>query len=187
MQKRLTRRAVLGGMAASASTALLAASGGRTVLADGGGNAQRDRRVPPIVQQWADAWNAQAPAQMAALFTADGVYEDFAFEAQFQGQQGVALWVSITTASIRDVKVEIIDAFRRGDRAAVTWRFSGTDIGAIAPDLPPTGKFFSVPATSFFELDGPLISRVSDYYNLATLLRQIGLPAGAYVPPTATP
>lgn len=184
MNHRLTRRTALGGMAASA--ALLALAGEPPVAAAAAAR-HRDRRVPQIVQQWADAWNAHAPEHLAALFTEDGVYEDLAFEVRFQGKQGVATWASITTASIGDAKIEILDAVRRGDRAAATWIFSGTDIGALAPELPPTGKSFSLRAMSVFELDGPLLRRVADHYNLATLLRQLGLPADAYVPQAVAP
>jgi steroid delta-isomerase-like uncharacterized protein len=124
---------------------------------------------------------------MAALFTGDGLYEDFAFQTAFRGKQGVALLVAITTASIRDAKVELVDAFRLGDRAAARWTFSGTDTGAFARGLPPTGRSFSLPVASLFELQGPLIRRAGDYYDLATLLRQLGLPAGAYAPPATPP
>lgn len=73
---------------------------------------------------------------MAALFTDDGIYEDFAFQTSFRGTPGVARWVAITNASIRHAKVELVDAFRVGDRAATRWIFSGTDTGAFARDLP---------------------------------------------------
>ncbi len=187
MGARLTRRTILGGTVVGAGAALLGASGGGAVAASGGtqgGGREDAAMVPRIVQQWADAWNAADPARMAALFTDDGVYEDFAFQARFQGREGIALWVSITSASIRDARVELVDAFHAGDRAAARWIFSGTDTGAFARDLPPTGKSFSLPVASLFELEGQLIRRVGDYYNLADLLRQIGLPAGAYTPPT---
>lgn len=36
---------------------------------------------PEIVQAWADAWNAADGSAMSRLFTADGVYEDYAFQA----------------------------------------------------------------------------------------------------------
>lgn len=51
---------------------------------------------------------------------------------------------------------------------------------------PPTGKSFSVPAASIFEMKGDKIRRVDDYYNLADLLGQLGLQPGAWVPPPAS-
>ena len=175
----VTRRAALrgvgGGVVAFAAGAAPRASAQATPTA-----------VPPIVERWAAAWNAHSPEQLAALFTDDGVYEDLAFEFVMRGKRGVASWVTITLAGAPDARVELLYAFQAGDRAAAHWIFSGTHTGAWGPDLPPTGKAFSLPVASLFELEGDLIRRVGDYYNLATWLRQVGLPAGPYVPPGAS-
>lgn len=143
------------------------------------------RPAPRVVKQWAAAWNAGSPERMAALFTEDGVYEDHAFQVVFRGRDGVAQWVSITTGAIDDTHVEVTGAFRSGDRIAVQWTFSGTDSAGGLGGQPPTGKSFSVPAASIFEMKGNKIRRVDDYYNLADLLRQLGLPSGAPAQPTA--
>lgn len=141
--------------------------------------------APRVVRQWAAAWNTGSPEDMAALFTEDGTYEDHAFQAAFQGRDGAAQWISITNASIDDAHVEIHEAFRGGDRIAVQWTFSGKNTAGGLAGLPPTGKSFSVLAVSIFEMEGNKIRRVDDYYNLADLLRQVGLPSGAWVPPPA--
>jgi steroid delta-isomerase-like uncharacterized protein len=143
------------------------------------------RPVPRVVRQWADAWNNGSPERMAALFTDDGTYEDHAFQVAFHGKDGVAQWVSITTGAIDETHVEVTRAFRGGDRIAVEWTFSGKNTAGGLAGLPPTGKSFSVPAVSIFEMEGNEIRRVDDYYNLADLLRQVGLPSGAWVPPPA--
>jgi steroid delta-isomerase-like uncharacterized protein len=177
---RLSRRAALRG----------AVGGGVVALAGGTARASAQATptaVPPIVERWAAAWNAHSPEQMAALFTDDGVYEDLAFEFVWQGKEGVATWVTITLGGAPDTRVELVYAFQDGDRAAAHWIFSGTHTGQWGPDLPPTGQPFSLPVASLFELEGDLIRRVGDYYNLATWLRQVGLPAGPYVPPEASP
>ncbi|WP_329384633.1 SgcJ/EcaC family oxidoreductase [Streptomyces sp. NBC_01716] len=187
----LARRAAL-----SAATALLAlaamgtltagapaaASTGSAPTISAAYDAGHHDRVPRIAQQWASAWNDADPQKMASLFTKDGTYEDFAFQGAFHGKEGVAMWVSLTHQSIRDAKVTVTDAFRTGDRVSIRWVFSGTDTGAFAPDLPSTGKSFAVPATTVMELRNGRIKRTSDYYNLADVLRQVGLPAGAYTP-----
>lgn len=141
--------------------------------------AANQRSMPRVVREWASAWNAGSPERMAGLFTEDGVYEDHAFQVVFQGRDGVAQWVSITSEAIDDTHVEIHGAFRRGDRIAVQWTFSGTDSASGLGGQPPTGNSFSVPATSIFEMKGNKIRRVDDYYNLADLLRQIMPPADA--------
>ena len=131
------------------------------------------RSIPPVVQAWMDAWNTGDAEAMSALFTEDGVYQDFAFQAQVEGQEGVAFWVELTVQNIPDTRGEIIEAFRDGDRIAVKWTFSGTPL-RLGP-VEGNGKSFSVPAVSIFELEGEKIARVGDYYNRADLLGQLGL------------
>ncbi len=141
--------------------------------------------APRAVREWAAAWNTGDAGRMAALFTEDGAYEDHAFQVEFRGRDGIAQWVEITAGSIDDARVEVHEAFRHGDRIAVEWTFSGEDTAGGLAGQPPTGKSFSVPAASFFEVEGNKIRRVEDYYNLADLLRQLGLPADAWTPPPA--
>ena len=141
--------------------------------------------VPPIVQQWCTTWNTGDAKGMAALFVPAGIYEDFAFQAKSQSQAGVAQWVAITAKNIPNAHMQIIEAIQQGDRAAVKWIFSGTP-GALGT-TPSTGKSFAVAAVSFFELRGNRIVRVSDFYNLADILRQLGLPADSWTPPAAKP
>lgn len=142
------------------------------------------RPAPRVVRQWAEAWNSGSPEQMAGLFTDDGIYEDHAFQATFQGKDAVAQWVSVTTGAIDDVHVEVTGASRRGGLITVGWIFSGRDTAGGLGGQPPTGNAFSVPAVSTFQMKGNKIQRVDDYYDLADLLRQLYPPSGAQAPPT---
>lgn len=81
--------------------------------------------------------------------------------------------MNFTRSVVPDARIEVLDAFRAGDRIAVRWTFSGTPDADFAPGV--TGRSFSVPGSSVFELQGREIQRVSDYYNLADLNAQIGL------------
>ncbi|MFC6089675.1 ester cyclase [Saccharothrix lopnurensis] len=178
--------AVLGGAVAGAAPAPAPAPAPASVpVSAPGAHHDHAHRSTPIADEWAAAWNTNSPERMAALFTDTGSYTDHAFQATFTGKDGVAGWVANTHASIEDPRVEIVDAFRSGDRVAVRWEFSGTDIGSFAEHLPPTGKSFTVPVLTHFELKNGKIARCEDYYNLADLLRQVGLPSGVWTPPGA--
>lgn len=140
--------------------------------------------VPRVVERWATAWNTGYAELMASLFTANGVYTDQAFQASFRGREAIGQWVVITLDSITDARATIYDAFRAGHRAAVRWTFSGTftSVDPLPPDTDPRGKSFSVPALSYFSLSRRRIRGVEDVYNLADLMRQLGLPV-PYTPP----
>ena len=135
----------------------------------------------PIVAQWAAAWNAADADAMADLFTPGATYEDLAFQVAFTGREAIAQWVSITSGAIPDAHVKIDDAFRTGDRIAVRWTFTGTP--EAVGEVQASGESFTVPVVTLMELDGGRIARVTDAYNLADVLRQIGLPAGSWTPP----
>lgn len=164
----------------SAALMLAVALPGAAAAQDGSAAAE-PRPIPPIVEKWAKAWETDDAQGMADLFTEDGVYEDFAFQARFQGRDGVATWVKLTAENIPEVRAEILDAFQAGDRVAVRWVFHGTPLRFAA--IEATGKSFAVPAVTVFEMEGDRIRRASDYYNLADLFRQVGLPAGPWTPP----
>lgn len=138
------------------------------------------RPVPPVVARWMNAWNSGDTQALAALFTTNGVYQDFAFGARVEGREGVALWVELTVQNIPDARGTILDAFRIGDRAAVQWVVSGTPI-RMGP-VEGNGKSFSVPATSVFILEGERIQAVHDFYNRAEGLRQLGLSSDTFAP-----
>ena len=152
-------------------------------LRDLAGEARTDRPIPPIVKKWAAAWESSDAAGMAKLFTADGVYDDFAFQARSTGPAGIAMWVNITGHSLPGAKADILDVFQSGDRIAIRWMFNATP--AKGNPLRATGRSFSVPVVTVLALKGGLIQRDSDYYNLADVLRQLGLPAGPWTPPAS--
>lgn len=164
-------------LAASAVTALALSAGASAQEATTGA----ELALPPVVAAWAEAWNTADAEAMAALFAPDGVYEDWAFQAEFRGPEGAALWVELTAAAIPDARMEVLDAFREGDRIAVRWTFTGTPIRFA--DIPSTGESFSVPVVSVIETDGGRIARVQDAYNLADLFRQVGVDPSLWVPP----
>ncbi|MFE7413199.1 ester cyclase [Streptomyces laurentii] len=169
-----------GRQATPASAGAAQTAGGGKAQAEASG--RHDAGIPRVVTAWAEAWNSSNPQKMAALFTKDGVYQDNAFQGTMRGTKGVADWVTMTAQTIGDAHVEIVDAFRDGDRIAVRWKFSGTESGDFTKEYPATGKSFTVPAVTIMDLKGDKIQHLTDTYNLADLLRQSGLPAGAWNP-----
>jgi steroid delta-isomerase-like uncharacterized protein len=147
---------------------------------------EQSRQAPRIVRQWANAWNTLDGVAMGKLFAPRGIYTDHAFQASFTGPAGAEMWVGLTKRSISPASVTVKDAFSSGDQIAVSWTFSGTftDKAPFTPPYSAAGKSFSVPATSLFTVRHGRISSVDDYYNLADILRQAGLPAGPFTPPT---
>jgi ketosteroid isomerase-like protein len=71
---------------------------------------------------------------------------------------------------VPDLKLEVVRHMETGDRGSVEWVFSGTDVG-----LYKTGKKFSVRGASVYEMRGGKFSSNRDYYDAASIMRQVGV------------
>lgn len=139
--------------------------------------------MPDLIRAWLDAWNSTAPAtQLAALYAADGVYEDVPSLTHSQGGD-VHGFLAPFVKGVGDIKVTPMDAFATADWATLEYTFAGTDRGAIPGGH---GKPFSVRIATVFQLRGDKIARSSDYYDSTTIARQLGL-VPAPGTPAATP
>jgi ketosteroid isomerase-like protein len=70
---------------------------------------------------------------------------------------------------VPDLKLELVDCKADENGGWVEWTFSGTDKG-----LYKTGKKFSVRGASVFQLRGGKFSTNKDYYDAATIMKQVG-------------
>ena len=169
----IDRRTALVGGAALLATALGAARPARAQDAT-----PAAATAPEVVLAWVDAWVAADPAAVAALYAADGVYEDVPnnhriaaadIEASLAGYLG----------ALGDIVVELDSAHGDAGWAVVEWTLSATNQGLFADA--PAGTPFSVRNATVFALEGDAIARSADYYDNATILTQLGLlpPPGA--------
>ncbi|MEC3973841.1 nuclear transport factor 2 family protein [Amycolatopsis sp. H20-H5] len=138
-----------------------------------------DTQNAPIIDvaaAWASAWSGTDPQALATLFTPDATYTDLAIQVVCEGQDGVAEWKQRTDQLIADVRVTVNASFRSGDQVAIETTYAGHIHGAPSP--------FAVPATTILRLRHGLIAADRDYYSLATVLAQSGLPATWAAPAT---
>ena len=119
------------------------------------------------------AWNAHDPEKLASLYTDDVVYEDVAFGQIAHGREELKKMAAGFFIAVPDMNLEIVSFSQHGNEGSVEWVFSGTDVGLFK-----TGKKFSVRGASRYELRGGKFSSNRDYYDSASIMRQVGvLPA----------
>lgn len=73
-----------------------------------------------------------------------------------------------------DVTFELGSSFANGTAGAAEWIMRGRHTGDL-PGMPATGKRIEVRGASVFEFVGDRIRRCSDYWDMATFLKQLGL------------
>ncbi|HXV57886.1 MAG TPA: ester cyclase [Gaiellaceae bacterium] len=123
--------------------------------------------------RWAAAWSAHDPDGLASLFAEDGVYEDVTFQTENHGHHGVSEWATGFLAAFPDLGVEPRSLFLADERAILEWTMGGTHRGTLG-DMAATGKRFEVRGVTLFTFRAGLIARCSDYWDLATVQRQLG-------------
>jgi steroid delta-isomerase-like uncharacterized protein len=133
-----------------------------------------------FLDRYLDAWNAHDPAAVARHMADDAIYEDVALGRVLHGPSEIANFVEEATRSSSDFRFEAV-SLTAGSNYANEWVMLGTNDRAL-PGVPATGRPFRVRGASVGRLDSSgLIVENRDYYNLAELLKQLG------VPPNATP
>jgi steroid delta-isomerase-like uncharacterized protein len=131
--------------------------------------------VERVLQEWATAWSSHHTEKVLALFTDDCVYEDVTFGVINRGKAELQAFAHGVFAGVPDFQIELTARFVADTWAGMEWIMSGTHKGDF-PGMPATGKRFSaVRGATIVELQGGKIRRCSDYWDAATVMRQVGL------------
>ncbi len=126
-------------------------------------------QVRKSLEQSFVAWNTHDIDKAASFYTSDISYEDVAFGIKAQGTEELKKMVQGFYDNVPDLKLELVDVKSDEKSGWVEWVFSGTDKGLFK-----TGKKFSVRGASVFQLRGSKFSANKDYYDAATIMKQVG-------------
>jgi len=126
----------------------------------------------------ADDWDA-----FRATFAADCVLEEFPTGRRLEGPDAVVEASQGWKQAFPDLHGIIRNLVACGSTVTVEVTWEGTHTGDLVSEMgtiPPSGKRLSVPAVLISEVEGDKIKATRDYFDLLTLLTQIGaVPAGA--------
>jgi len=127
-----------------------------------------------VLDDWATSWSSHNTGKLVSLFTDDCVYEDVTFGVVNHGKKELQAFADGVFAGVPDFKIELTARFASGTSAGLEWVMSGTHKGDF-PGLPATGKRFSTRGVTILELQAGKIRRNSDYWDAASVMRQVGL------------
>jgi steroid delta-isomerase-like uncharacterized protein len=128
-----------------------------------------------MFNEYLAAWSTQDVERILSFFTDDCIYENLPSGAVYRGKEELKAWVVGTFAAIPDFSIGATSVFAGGKRIGCEWVMTGTHTGNL-PVLPTTGKTFSVRGATIAETEKGKIKRNSDYWDMATFLRQLGVP-----------
>ena len=127
-----------------------------------------------FAQAWTSAWSSGDPDQVIALFTEDCVYEDVTLGAANHGSDQLRAFASGFMTAIPDLAFTCESSLACGDVLAIEWRMTGTHANDL-PGMPATGRPFDLRGASVIELREGRGTACRDYWDMATLLKQLGL------------
>ena len=178
----LSRRAVFGGAAgAGMAGLLLAAMPDRTRAAQ----ADATAAVPDLVQEWAAAQTTHDADRFVALCTDDVVHEEVvAGFVPVHGKAALKTYLEGLFAAFPDVTMTPHAGFVTDTWGGAQWTFSGTRTGLTSP-VGESERAYSLRGASLWQLEGGKIRRSAGYYDLYTILLQLGVIASSA--PAGTP
>jgi steroid delta-isomerase-like uncharacterized protein len=140
---------------------------GAGVMAQEASPAAAPIALPPLLQQASETFNGGDAAAVAALYAEDGIHEDIPAGVRVQGREAITAYVDEVFGQLNDFRFEPVFGSKDGDVAVLEYTLSGTD--------PGSGQPVTYRGVIVAEYDGDLIRRSTDYYDLASILSQLGL------------
>ncbi len=133
-----------------------------------------------VVRQFHESWDMRDPDRGAEVIAPDCLFEDV---ARGEAQPGPAAYRADyhrwrEAFPDGECKVENVIVGDRGDWAVVEFRNTGTHTGILRSslgDFPPTGKRAEVRYCSVMRVKDGKVVEGRDYYDSATIARQLGL------------
>ena len=135
----------------------------------------------PSMAEVADAHEAAEAAHdaagVAASFSENGVLDPKPTGATFTGRAAIQAWFEDLFTAFPDITPELVKRHQDGNTLIDEVIFKGTHQGPFI-GIPGTGKPVEVPASVIYEFADGAIIRESAYWDVATMLIQMGvLPA----------
>jgi steroid delta-isomerase-like uncharacterized protein len=119
------------------------------------------------------AWSLHQLEKIDAIFTHDAAYEDVATDQVHRGTEEIKQLLRAAYAWAPDFRVTMKSLIVADDCAATEWLSEGIQTGPIN-DLPASGNSFRLHGASILTFRDGKIATVTDYYDMATLLTQLG-------------
>ena len=128
------------------------------------------------------AFNQKDWNRIRALYALDAVYDEKATQRRIQGPDQIIESLRMWTTAFPDANGTIVRELVVGDIAVLELVWNGTHTGPLqtpAGSIAASSRSIQIPACSVMQIEGEKIKLDTHYFDLLTLLTQIGSGAGA--------
>lgn len=136
------------------------------------------QRMKELCEQQLNAFAAGDWNTYKAGLTDAATYEEEATGRRAQGPDAIVQAVEPWKRAFPDVKVTIREAIGSGDALVVELEWTGTHLGPLVSPfgtIPATRKAGNLLAVQVVRFDGEKIREVRHYFDILSLLRQMGV------------
>jgi steroid delta-isomerase-like uncharacterized protein len=121
-----------------------------------------------------EAWNTHSAERVVPFYAPDYEGVDVAEAVTQHGLRGIEHTLRRYLDAFPDLRFTGEDTVVQGDRVALIWRARGTHLGPLMR-IPPTGRAVEVRGVSLLTLKDNKVTRAVYIWDVAALLRAIGL------------
>ena len=130
--------------------------------------------IVEIAKNWLKAMNEHNVDKMSVLCWEDAVGEEIAEPHPAKGRDQIANSYRELFTAFPDCASEILNTFSGKDQVLAEVRWTGTNKGDFR-GTPATGKFVDIKIAYIFKIDKGKIKKITEYYDGATVAKQMGL------------
>lgn len=127
-----------------------------------------------LVKKWLEAMNEHHVDRMSSLCSEDAVGDEVADPPPAQGRIKIAESYKDLFKGFSDCRVKIVNIFSGTDQVLAEVRWSGTNKAEFR-GAPATGRFVDIRIAYIFKIEKGKISRITEYYDGASVAAQMGL------------
>lgn len=120
------------------------------------------------------AWNSHDIEQVLGFYSSRYVAEDVGQAFLLRGHDGVRAMLENYWQAFPDLEFTVTDTVIQDSRMTIVWIAEGTHQGTIM-NIPPTGHRVAVRGVSIIDVEDGLIVRGQYIWDLAGMLRHMGL------------
>jgi steroid delta-isomerase-like uncharacterized protein len=120
------------------------------------------------------AWNEHDPDAYVKDMDDGCLWSDIGAGQHLVGPPAIRANFAATVAALVDLTIENTTVLISGDSFAIEWVMSGVHAGDL-PGLPATGRKFSVPGATVGRVRSGKFTKVTEYWDGADFLRQVGV------------
>jgi steroid delta-isomerase-like uncharacterized protein len=135
-----------------------------------------------ISRDFVEAFNTGSWSRAKETLTGNALYHELGTQRRVQGPDAIITTLQGWKRAFPDAKGKVTNAIATGDNVVLEITWEGTHTGPLegpGGTIPASGKRQTTQAVELIQFDGDKIKECRHYFDMMTLLHQIGaVPAG---------